>query len=316
MGVRVGIVGATGAVGHELIRLLVEREFPMAELRLFASERSAGKKISFGEHSFLVEEAVPEVFGSLDIALFSAGAETTRWLAPEAAQRNCVVIDNSSAFRMDPEVPLVVPEINAAAAHQHRGIIANPNCSTAIALMGLYPLHMAFGLRRFVACTYQAVSGSGVAGMEELERQIRAWGSGEESAPECYPHPIAFNLFPHVDVFYPDGYTKEEHKMLNESRKIMDLPELRVTTTCVRVPVMRAHSIALHAEFERPVDLAIARQAIVDFPGAELLDEPSAHCYPTPLQFSGKNACGVGRMRIDAALDNGMALFVDRKSVV
>lgn len=310
MALTVGIVGATGAVGVELIRLLHERAFPFSSLKLLASGRSAGKEIRFGDKTYTIEEATPEAFEGMDIALFSAGASISKALAPEAVKRGCVVVDNSSAFRMDADVPLVVPEINAAAVRGHKGIIANPNCSTAIALMGLYPLHLAFGLKRFVACTYQAVSGSGVKGMHELENQLRAWADGGECAPSNYAHPIAFNLFPHVDVFFDDGYTKEEHKMLNESRKITGLPHIKATTTCVRVPVMRAHSIAIHAEFERPVDVAAARAAIQAFDGAELCDDPKANVYPTPLQFSGKDKCGVGRIRIDSALDNGLAFFV------
>jgi aspartate-semialdehyde dehydrogenase len=310
MAVSIGIVGATGAVGQELIRLVHERGVPFSSLKLLASGRSAGKEIRFEDKVYTIEEARPEAFDGMDIALFSAGASITKTLAPEAAARGCVVVDNSSAFRMDPDVPLVIPEINAAAVAGHKGIIANPNCSTAITLMGLYPLHQAFGVKRFVACTYQAVSGSGVAGMRELENQLKAWYEGTTSEPESYPHPIAFNLFPHVDVFFDDGYTKEEHKMLNESRKIMSLPDLPATTTCVRVPVMRAHAIAIHAEFERPVDLEEARRAIADFDGAELCDDPANNVYPTPLQFSGKDKCGVGRLRVDAALDNGLAFFV------
>jgi aspartate-semialdehyde dehydrogenase len=310
MTVSIGIVGATGAVGQELIRLLHERGVPFSSLKLLASGRSAGKEIPFNDKRYIIEEATPEAFEGLDIALFSAGASISKVLAPEAVKRGCVVIDNSSAFRMEPGVPLVVPEINASAIDRHHGIIANPNCSTAIALMGLYPLHRAFGVRRFIACTYQAVSGSGVKGMQELETQLLAWSRGETSQPANYPHPIAFNLFPHVDVFLDDGYTKEEHKMLNESRKIMDLPGLAASTTCVRVPVMRAHAIALHAEFEQPVDPEQARQAIAAFPGAELCDEPASNRYPTPLLYTGKDKCGVGRIRRDSAIDNGLALFV------
>ncbi len=310
MAVTVGIVGATGAVGQELIRLLHEREFPFSSLKLLASGRSAGKEIQYGDKTLTIEEATPQAFAGMDIALFSAGASISKVLGPEAVKRGCVVVDNSSAFRMDPEVPLVVPEINAHAVKDHKGIIANPNCSTAIALMGLFPLHQAFGLKRFIACTYQAVSGSGVKGMMELENQLRAWSEGRESAPSNYPHPIAFNLFPHVDVFFDDGYTKEEHKMLNESRKIMSMPDLTASTTCVRVPVMRAHSIALHAEFERPVDVEQARQAVAAFAGAELCDDPAHNLYPTPLQYSGKDKCGVGRIRRDSAIENGLALFV------
>jgi aspartate-semialdehyde dehydrogenase len=310
MGQKIGIVGATGAVGEELLRLLHERAYPAESITLLASERSAGKEIRSGGTAYTVREATPEAFADLDLALFSAGASISKALAHEAVKRGCVVIDNSSAFRMDETVPLVVPEINAAAARGHHGIIANPNCSTAITLMGLWPLHRAFGLKRFVACTYQAVSGSGVQGMRELEDQLRAWSNGGTSRAETYPHPIAFNLFPHVDVFFDDGYTREEHKMLNESRKIMEMPALAASTTCVRVPVMRAHAIAVHAEFERPVSVETAREAVAASAGAELCDEPDANRYPTPLAYSGKDKCGVGRIRVDSALDNGLAFFV------
>lgn len=310
MAYTVGIVGATGAVGQELLRLLFERQFPLKELKLLASARSAGKTMTYADKTFTIQEATPEAFDDIDIALFSAGGSISEALAPEAVKRGCVVVDNSSAFRMDPKVPLIIPEINGAAVKEHQGIIANPNCSTAITLMGLYPLHQEFGVKRFVACTYQAVSGSGVEGMEELEKQLKAWANGETAEPEFYAHPIAFNLFPHVDQFFDDGYSKEEYKMLNESRKIMGLGSLAATTTCVRVPVMRAHAIAVHAEFERPVDLAKAREAIANFPGSELCDDPNNNVYPTPLQYSGKIKCGVGRLRVDCALDNGLAFFV------
>ena len=310
MAVTIGIVGATGAVGRELIRLLHERHFPFSSLKLLASERSAGKEIRFGDAVYPLQAARPESFQDLDLALFSAGASVSRELVPEAVRRGCLVVDNSSAFRMDPEVPLVVPEINPEALRHHRGILANPNCSTAIALMGIFPLHQAFSLKRLLACTYQAVSGSGVKGIHELEEQVRCWQEGRPAEPHHYPHPIAFNLFPHVDVFLEDGYSKEEHKMCHESRKILGLPDLPVSTTCVRVPVLRAHSIALHAEFHKPVDLSAARQALIDFPGVELLDDPAAGRYPTPLYYSGKDTCGAGRLRIDSALENGLALFV------
>ncbi len=310
MAKRVGIVGATGAVGEELLRLLEEREFPCDSITLLASRRSVGKEIRGRKGSYTVKEAQPEAFAELDLALFSAGASITRELAPEAVQRGCVVVDNSSAYRMDPETPLVVPEINAEAALRHAGILANPNCSTAITLMGLWPLHRAFGVTRFVACTYQAVSGSGVEGMRELEAQVQARQEGREPVTGTYAHPIAFNLFPHVDAFLDDGYSKEEHKMRNESRKIMGLPALATSTTCVRVPVLRAHAIAVHAEFERPVDVAAAREAVASFEGAELCDEPNENRYPTPLAYSGKDKCGVGRIRVDSALDNGLAFFV------
>ena len=310
MAFKIGIVGATGAVGRELIELLHARDFPISELTLLASARSAGKTLSFKDKSWTVVEATPEAFEHLDIAIFSAGGSISKQLGPEAARRGCVVIDNSSAFRMDPEVPLVVPEINPEAVDQHNGIIANPNCSTAIALMGLYPLHKAFGLKRFWAATYQAVSGAGAQGIEELEGQLRNWAAGQPAPTEVFPHPIAFNLIPHVDVFLEDGYTREEMKMLNESRKIMNLPALRATCTCVRVPVLRAHSIAINAEFERPVDIEQARTEIAAFPGAELVDNPEQLHYPMPKDYSGKLNCGIGRIRRDAALENGLALWV------
>lgn len=310
MSYNVGIIGATGAVGQDLLALLHERDFPFANIRLFASARSAGKPIRHKEHAYTIEEATPAIFADLDLALFSAGAAISRELAPEAVKRGCVVVDNSSAFRMEPDVPLVVPEINSEASDHHAGIIANPNCSTAITLMGLYPLHLRFGLTRFFAATYQAVSGSGVEGMRELENQLRAWARGRPIKPETYPHPIAFNLFPHVDTFLDDGYTKEEHKMTNESRKIMGIEALAISTTCVRVPVTRAHSVAVNAEFGKPVNLEDARGAIAAFPGVELCDEPSANRYPTPLQYAGKSPCGVGRLRRDAAFANGLSFFV------
>lgn len=310
MSYRVGIVGATGAVGQELIDLLHRRNFPMAELVLLASSRSAGKTITWKDKSWTVREATPEAFSDLDIAIFSAGGDTSKELCPEAAKRDCVAIDNSSAFRMDANVPLVVPEINPAAARAHQGIIANPNCSTAVALMGLYPLHREFGLKRFVAATYQAVSGAGAAAMQELEDQLHAWAKGDPLEVKEFAHQIAFNLIPQVDVFYEDGYTKEEHKMVNESRKILGHPGLKASTTCVRVPVLRAHSMAINAEFEKPVDVARAQEVIGLFEGAELVDEPANKRYPMPLDFSGKEKCGVGRLRLDTALDNGLAMWI------
>ena len=224
MAYRIGIVGVTGAVGQELLALMAKRNFPVAELRPLASARSAGTKVTYGGKEWTVQEAKPEAFEGLDFAIFSAGGSISLALAPEAVKRGCIVIDNSSAFRMSPDVPLVVPEINAHHLANHKGIIANPNCSTAIALMGLFPLHQAFGLKRFFASTYQAVSGTGAEAMRELDAQARAWAKGETLAPKVYPHTINFNLIPQVDSFLEDGYTKEETKMLNEGRKIMDLP--------------------------------------------------------------------------------------------
>jgi aspartate-semialdehyde dehydrogenase len=307
---RVGIVGATGAVGQELIRLLHERNFPLRELVLLASARSAGKTITWGGHSWTIREATPEAFKDLDVAVFSAGGGTSEKLAPEAVKRGCVVIDNSSFFRMDPKVPLVIPDINPHALDGHHGIVANPNCSTAIALMGLQPLHRAFGLKGFFAATYQAVSGTGAQAIQELDTQVRAWADGRSSPPVVYPHQIAFNLLPHVDKFLDTGYTKEEMKMLHESKKILELPSLRVTCTCVRVPVFRAHSIAISADFEKPVDIAEGRAAIQNFVGAELCDDPVHNVYPMPIDYTGKHKCGVGRIRRDTFFENGLSLWV------
>lgn len=307
---RVGIVGATGAVGQELFRLFHERSFPLAELRLFASARSAGKTVTFGKKSYRVEEARPEIFGELDVAFFSAGGPVTRALAPEAVKAGCLVIDKSSAYRMDPSVPLVVPEINAHELARHKGIVANPNCSTAVALMALYPLHKAFGLKRYFAATYQSVSGTGAEGVRELEAQVQAHAAGTPLIRKVYPHQIAFNVLPQVDTFGSDGYTGEESKMRAESRKILGLSELKVSATCVRVPVVRAHSVAINAEFERPVSVAAAREAVAAFSGAQLVDDPSTGLYPTPLDFAEKVKCGVGRIRLDSALDNGLAFWV------
>lgn len=310
MSYRVGIVGATGAVGQELIHLLLGRSFPCQEIRLLASSRSAGKTMPVGSTTTTIVEATPEAFENLDVVIFSAGGSISTALAPKAVERGCLVIDNSSAFRMDPTVPLVVPEINGEACLQHQGIIANPNCSTAIALMGLFPLHLAFGLKRFFVATYQAVSGTGAAAMLELENQIRAWVAGEPLLRSVYPHQIAFNLIPQVDKFLDHGYTREEMKMLFEGRKITGISDLKVSCTCVRVPVMRAHSMAINAEFDRPVDLEAARAAIAGFSGSELCDDPASSTYPMPLFFSGREKCGVGRLRRDAALDNGLSFWV------
>ena len=282
----------------------------MSDLRLLASARSAGKSISYEGRSWVIEEATEASFKDLDICIFSAGGSQSKAFAQAAVASGCIVVDNSSAFRNDPEVPLVVPEINPEAVEAHKGIIANPNCSTAIALMGLYPLHQAFGLKRFIASTYQAVSGSGAGGLIELEQQTRAWAKGETLQKEVYPHQIAFNLIPHVDAFLEDGYTREEMKMLNEGRKILGLDGLEVTCTCVRVPVFRAHSISISAEFERPVSVEEAREAIAGFEAAELVDDPEQGRYPMPLEYSEVVPCGVGRIRRDRVFDNGLALWV------
>jgi aspartate-semialdehyde dehydrogenase len=306
----VGIVGATGAVGQELLRLLEEHRFPVSALRLFASARSVGKTVKFAGRDIVIEEAKAGVFGGVDVAFFAAGGKVTRALAPDAVKAGCLVIDKSSALRMDPDVPLVIPEINPEALRHHKGIIANPNCSTAVILMGLWPLHQRFGLKRFVAATYQSVSGAGAEGVRELEAQVESHVKETALKKKVFPHQIAFNVIPQVDTFDPNGYTGEETKIMHESRKIMGLPQLPVSATCVRVPVVRAHSAAINAEFERPVSVEAAREAIASFAGAELVDEPSRQEYPTPLDFSRKVKCGVGRIRVDTALHNGLAFWV------
>jgi len=306
----VAIVGATGAVGAELIQLLEQREFPLRGLKLLASPKSAGKVLKFKGEELPVEPLSKDSFRSVDIALFSAGSGTSRQYAQHAVSAGAVVIDNSSAFRMEPDVPLVVPEINPADIRKHRGIIANPNCTTIIALMALYPLHNIFRVKRVIASSYQAVSGAGAKAIHELTLQSKAFFSGEVVTPEVFPYAIAFNVVPQVDVFLDNGYTKEEVKFLNESRKIMHHPTLRASITCVRVPVFRAHSIALHAEFEQPVSVERARDVLAKFQGLELVDEPSSKRYPMPLTVAGKNNCQVGRVRADSALDNGLAFWV------
>ncbi len=306
----IAIVGATGAVGAELLDVLERRAFPVANLRLLASARSAGKTLRFREQEIAVAELGDDSFAGIDLAFFSAGSDLSRRYVRIAADAGAVVIDNSSVFRMDPEVPLVIPEINGADARGHRGIIANPNCTTAVALMALYPLHLAFSVRRVFASSYQAVSGSGARAIAELKRQVEEARNGQPATPEIYPHPIAFNVLPHVDSFLESGYTKEEMKMQHEGRRIMHLPDFRASVTCVRVPVYRAHSIAISAEFERPVDLEQARAILAKSPGLDLLDDPQRNVYPMPLPAAGKDNCQVGRLRIDCALENGLAFWV------
>ena len=306
----VGIVGATGAVGQELLGLLLARNFPLASLRLFASARSAGKVVEYADKKYTIEEAKPGVFADVDVAFFAVDGATTRALAPDAVKAGCLVIDKSSAYRMDPAVPLVIPEINPEGLRSHQGIIANPNCSTAVTLMALWPLHLKFGLKRYFAATYQSVSGTGADAIDELEAQVQAHAKGAPITKKVYPYQIAFNAIPQVDSFGSDGYTGEETQRRDESRRIMGLPALKVSATCVRVPVVRAHSVAVNAEFERPVSVEAAREAIAAFAGAQLVDDPSKQVYPTPLDFSRQVKCGVGRIRIDSALDNGLSLWV------
>jgi aspartate-semialdehyde dehydrogenase len=306
----VAIVGATGAVGVEMIKTLEKRNFPVGKLTLLASSRSVGKKLKFRGQEIAVTELTKNSFAGIDIALFSAGGNISKEFAPIAAKAGCVVVDNSSAFRQDDSVPLVIPEINAADVKLHRGIIANPNCTTAITLMALYPLHKEFGVTRIFASSYQAVSGAGAQAIEELKRQVGEIVSGKAATKETFPHQIAFNVIPQVDSFLPNGYTKEEMKMENEGRKIMHHPSFRASVTCVRVPVYRSHSVAVSAEFEKPMSVAAARAVLKKAPGLDLVDEPENKKYPMPLFTSEKDNCEVGRIRLDCALDNGLCFWV------
>lgn len=307
---RVAIVGATGAVGVEMLQVMERRNFPVASLRLLASPRSAGTTLKFRNEDVVVEPLGVNSFEGIDIALFSAGGGISKEYAPIAVKSGAVVVDNSSAFRLQESVPLVVPEINGADAANHKGILANPNCTTAVTLMALYPLHKAFGVKRIFASSYQAVSGAGARAMEELKTQVKALAAGHKVHHEVFPHQIAFNVIPQVDAFLDSGYTREEMKMENEGRRIMHLPAFRASVTCVRVPVYRAHSVAVSAEFEKPVSVAGAREAIAAFPGVRVLDETDSQTYPMPLGTAGQDDCFVGRMRKDCALDNGLAFWV------
>ncbi|MBT5928441.1 MAG: aspartate-semialdehyde dehydrogenase [Verrucomicrobia bacterium] len=306
----VAIVGASGAVGVEMIKTLERRSFPIGKLTLLASKRSAGKKLTYKGTEITIEELTESAFENVDIALFSAGGGISKQFAPIAVKAGAVVVDNSSAFRIDPNVPLVVPEINPEDAKNHQGIIANPNCTTAITLMALYPLHQAFGVTRVFASSYQAVSGTGAQAIVELENQVKQIANNEPVTKEVYPHQIAFNVLPHVDSFLDSGYTREEMKLENEGRKIMHHTAFRASVTCVRVPVYRAHSIAISAEFEKPVTVEAARQVLSAAPGLDVIDDTQNDLYPLPLKASGKDNCEVGRLRVDCALGNGLCFWV------
>ncbi|MCI0372488.1 MAG: aspartate-semialdehyde dehydrogenase [candidate division NC10 bacterium] len=305
-GYAVAVVGATGAVGETLLQILDERKFPVRTLRLFASERSAGRRLHFQEEELPVEPLAADAFRGVEVAFFSAGAGRSKEFAPAAARAGAIVIDNSSAFRMDPEVPLVVPEINPEAAFRHKGIIANPNCTAIVMLMPLKPLHDHARVRRVVATSYQAVSGAGAKAIEELKRQVTAWVKGEPLTTEVFPHQIAFNVLPQVDAFLEDGYTREEMKLVNEMRKILGDEHIQVSPTTVRVPVFRAHAVAVNVETERPVSVATARQLFAAFPGLRVLDDPSRLEYPMPLTVAGTDDCYVGRIRQDLFRENGL----------
>ncbi len=309
-GYHIAVVGATGAVGQELLRVLERRSFPVASLRPIGSTRSAGRSLRFHDDLVPIEELTDRSFNKIDVVFFSAGGEISRKYVPFACQADAIAIDNSSVFRMERHVPLVIPEINAEDVRWHGGLVANPNCTTAITLMALYPLHRAFGVRRIFAASYQAVSGSGARAISELTQQLKEAAQDRQAAPQIYPHPIAFNLLPHVDSFLESGYTKEEMKMQNEGRKIMHLAEFRASVTCVRVPVYRAHSVAVSAEFGCPVSVEQAREVLAKAPGLELVDEPQNNRYPMPLGVTGKDNCQVGRVRIDCAFENGLSFWV------
>ncbi len=306
----VAIVGVSGAVGQEMLDVLTRRRFPVGKLRLLGSERSAGNSVEFQGERLPIELLTENSFEGIDVALFSAGASVAREFAPLAVRAGAVVVDNSSAYRMDESVPLVIPEINGADAANHQGIIANPNCTTAVTLMALAPLHGAFGVRRVFAASYQAVSGTGAQAIAELREQVDALAAGRTVTSKVYPHQIAFNVLPHVDSFLENGYTKEEMKMQNETRRILHLPDFRASVTCVRVPVYRAHSVAVNAEFERPVTLEKAHEVLADAPGLQVVDDPADKRYPMPLLSSGQDDCSVGRLRLDCALENGLAFWV------
>ena len=309
-GYRVAILGATGLVGQEFIKVLEQRNFPMTSVRLLASERSAGKKLFVTHQEIEVEEAVPESFEGIDIALFSAGAENSRYFSPIAAESGAIVIDNSSAFRMVSTVPLVVPEVNPEDIKWHKGIIANPNCATIQMVVALYPLHKVNPIKRIISDTYQAVSGTGSVAVEELTMQAKQILEGQATIPHVYPHQIAFNLLPEIDVFMDNGYTKEEWKLVEETRKIMHAENIAISATCVRVPVFTGHSEAIHVEFSRPMSSDEARRILGQAPGVKLLDDPAISLYPQPWSAVGTDEVFVGRIRQDASHPNGLTMWV------
>lgn len=304
------VVGATGAAGSTTLRVLEERKFPVRQLRALASERSAGKTVPFGGEAIRVEKLTPEAFRGVEVAFFSAGSAQSRAFAPLAVGAGARVVDKSSAFRMDPDVPLVVPEINPHAVKGHRGIVSSPNCTTVVTVMPLKPLHDAARLRRVIATSYQAVSGAGVKGVEELTRQTLAWARSEALTADFFPHQIAFNLIPHIDRFADNGYTGEELKLVDEIRKILELPDLRISATTVRVPVFTAHSVSVNVETEEAVTRQRARELFSDFPGLRVWDDPARNRYPMPVLAEGQDDCLVGRIREDLSLPNALNFWV------
>ncbi|MCE5283434.1 MAG: aspartate-semialdehyde dehydrogenase [Deltaproteobacteria bacterium] len=308
----VAVVGATGAVGNEMIKVLEQRQFPVGKLTLLASERSKGKELTFKGKAYPVEVLDENSFKGVQIGLFSAGGSTSEKFAPIAAQAGCVVVDNTSAFRMVPEIPLVVPEVNPEdiALYKNRGIIANPNCSTIQMVVALKPIHDAARIKRVVVSTYQAVSGTGKKAIEELDLQTRAIVSGQKPVVKVYPHQIAFNCLPHIDVFLENGYTKEEMKMVNETKKILHDPGIAVTATTVRVPVFHGHSEAVNVETEKKITAAEVRKLLSTAPGVKVVDEPSFKIYPLATDAAGGDDTLVGRIREDESIANGINLWV------
>ena len=308
--VNVAILGATGAVGKELLKLLAERDFPLQELKLLASPRSAGNKIAFQDRDLTVEAVNDESFTGVDIVLASAGGSTSKAWAKKAVAAGAVVIDNSSAFRMDDDVPLIVPEINPEAAIKHQGIIANPNCTTILMGVAIYPLHQVQPIKRIVVSTYQSASGAGARAMEEAKTQARDILDGKQPKAEVLPYPIAFNLFPHNSPLNEQGYCEEELKMVNETRKIFNAPKLKVTATCVRVPILRAHSEAVNLEFERSFDVEQAKELIAAAPGVKLVEDWQSNYFPMPIDATGQDPVLVGRIRQDISHDCGLELWL------
>ena len=317
-GLHVAVVGATGAVGQQMMKTLEKRNFPIKKLTLLSSARSAGKKLEFNGKEVTVQEAKPESFEGVDIALFSAGGNISLQFAPEAVKRGAIVVDNTSAYRMDETVPLVVPEVNEADLKDHNGIIANPNCSTIQMVAALEPIRKAYGLKKVIVSTYQAVSGSGAAAIEELQEQTKAVLNGEEVSPKILPvksdkkhYQIAFNAIPQIDKFQENGFTYEEMKMINETKKIMHMPELSVAATCVRIPVETGHSESVYIEIEEPnVSVASIKELMKDAPGVVLQDDPQTQTYPMPYDSVGKNDVFVGRIRKDLNEDKGFHMWV------
>lgn len=302
----VAIVGATGLVGRKMMQVLEERNFPINKLIPLASERSVGKDVSFLGETIQVQLLTPDAFENVDIALFSAGASVSKQYAPEAARRNTVVIDNSSAFRMDPEVPLVVPEVNKQTILNHRGIIANPNCSTIQLVVALKPLHDKYRVKRVVVSTYQSVTGAGQKGVKQLEDELRK----QPPPVKAFPHRIAFNAIPHIDVFMEDSSTKEEWKMVNETKKIMGDDSIAVSATCVRIPVLGGHSESVNVELEREFDIVQLRQELQSAEGITVLDDPDSNLYPMPCMAEDRDDVFVGRIRRDASVKNGLNMWV------